>query len=80
MFHACRNEDYFGGGVSIYICQDFISVLLGDISFVSDVIEICSVKITIGSESIYVLGIYCPRDKAKLPGFDVIFEQYLISI
>ena len=75
--HASRNEDKIGGGVSIYMSWDFKSVLLSDISFVSDVIKICSVKITVGNNSLYVLGIFHPLDKAKLPNFDVILSVVL---
>ena len=51
--------------------------MLSDISFVSDVIGICCAKVTIGNESIYVLGIYRSPDKAKLPEFDVILNYVL---
>ena len=43
----------------------------------TDVIEICSVKITIGNESIYVQGICRPNDKAEVPEFDVILNDVL---
>ena len=74
-FHSCRNEDKIGGGVSIYIKLDFKSALLSDISFVSDVIETCSVKVAIGDESVYELGIYRPPDKAR---FDVILNDLML--
>ena len=59
-----------GGGISIYVEDKYKSVLLNDISFVSDVVEICSVKVAIGNESIFEIGIYGPRDKAKLQQFN----------
>ena len=62
---------------NVYISQDFKSVLLSGISFVSDVIEICSVTITIGNESIYVLRIFRLPDKVKLPEWDVILNNVL---
>ena len=34
---------------------------------VSDVIEVCSLMISIGGESIYSIGIYCPLDNTKFP-------------
>ena len=43
----------------------------------SDVIEVCSVKITAGSEAIYEIRIYRPFDKAKLPQFDLILGDVL---
>ena len=51
--------------------------MISDISFVSDVIEICSVKITIGNKFINALGIYRPPDKAKLLKFDAILSNVL---
>ena len=76
-FHAYRDEDRIGGGVSIYVSEEFKSVYLSDVSFVSDVIEICGVKIAIGSEFINVLGVYRIPDKAKLPEFDEVLNDVL---
>ena len=45
--HVCRYNIGIGGGISIYVGDKYKSVLLNDISFVSDVIEICSVKVTV---------------------------------
>ena len=46
----------------------------------SDVIEICSIKVTIGNESVFVIGIYRPPYEAKLPHFDEILSNVLIRI
>ena len=51
--------------------------LLTDISFVSDVTEIYSVKITIGNESVCVLKIYLPPENATSPEFDVMLSDEL---
>ena len=50
---------------------------MNDILFISNLTEICSVKVTIGNESIFVIGIYRPPDKAKLPQFDEILSDVL---
>ena len=43
----------------------------------SDVIEICSVKITIGNEPIFIKGIHGPPEGAKLARFDEILSYVL---
>ena len=50
--------------ISIYVGNKSKSVLLTDSTFASDVIEICNAKSTIASESIFVIGIYRPPNKA----------------
>ena len=66
-----------GGVISIYVEDKYMSVLLIVILFVSNVIEICNVKITIGYESTFVIGIYRPPDRDKLPQFDEIQSDIL---
>ena len=44
-FCVFRNNVGMGGGISIYKGYKHKSVLVNDISFVSNLIEICSVKI-----------------------------------
>ena len=43
----------------------------------SDVIEICSVQVTIGNESIFVIRINWTPDKAVLPPFDTVLFDAL---
>ena len=46
----------------------------------SDVIEICSIKVTIGYGTVFVIGIYRPPAKALLPKFDEILTDVLTRI
>ena len=62
---------------SIFVGNKYKSVSLNDISFLSDIIEICSVKVIIGNEPILVRRIFRPPDKAKLPQFDAVLSDVL---
>ena len=80
LFRICRNNVGMGGGISIYVGDKYKSVLKNDISFVSDIIEICSVEVTIGNESIFVIGIYHPPVETKLPQFNEILRDVLATL
>ena len=55
--------------ISLYVGSHCQSLLFHDILIVPDVIKICCVKINVGNESIFVIGIYRSADEAELPQF-----------
>ena len=66
-------------GISMYVGNTCKFVLFNDILFVSDVIEIYGVKVSIGkrNEPILVIEIYRPPDKIKFPQYDEIMTYIL---
>ena len=59
-YHTVRS-DRRSGGVSVYVSKSLESQILSEITFIYNYIEICSVKIKLGSEYWYLLGIYRPH-------------------
>ena len=52
-FYICGKNVGMGGRISMYVGNNNKSVLLDDTSVESYIIEICSVMVTIGNESIF---------------------------
>ena len=74
-YHITRNDGRRSGGVSVYVSKSLDSKFLPEITFCNYSIEICSVKIRLGSEFWYFLGIYRPHS-----GTPEEFLQYLGEI
>jgi len=73
-FHVYR-DGRRGGGVSIYINNDYVSKVISRWSYVADNIEICSVEVTAGMSRIMIHGVYRPPDKDLL-----VFTDELLNI
>lgn len=68
-YHVCRDERR-GGGVSIYVLDEFRSRKITDRCFISDICEMCSVSVSVSdTENIFIHGIYRPPDY-PLPPFN----------
>ena len=65
-----------GGRPSICVLNNYKSVLLKDILFVSDVIEICSAKFTIGNESIFVTGLIAHLKKLNYHNLMLFYSMF----
>ena len=57
-YHTVRHGR--SGGVSVFVKSHINSEIIDDLSFANNSIEICAVKITNGSHSLFVFGIYRP--------------------
>jgi len=60
--HVYR-RDRRGGGVSIFIKKGYKFKLISQFSYLGLNLEICTVRLDIGSESVIVHGVYRPPDK-----------------
>jgi len=63
--HTIRREGR-GGGVSVYTSNKFCAVKIDDCSVCDKTVESCAVRISIGSESYFVLAIYRPHSDTIL--------------
>jgi len=59
-FHTVRRNGR-GGGVSVFCKSDIRCVKLENFSFGTGTIEVCTVRIDVGSSSIYLVAIYRPH-------------------
>ena len=67
------------GGVSVYVKQQLPSSKIDAHSYVDESIEICTVKISVGTKHLFVCGIYRPHS-GTIDGFTAALERSLASI
>lgn len=60
-YHVTRTGHQRSGGVSVYVKNKYDSTNITQLSFVNENIEICTVKITVGNRSYFILAIYRPH-------------------
>ena len=58
-FHMYRNQKT-GGGISLFLKSRFSGVMIDEFSYVSDVMEVCTIKANIFGNSVIIMGIYRP--------------------
>ena len=66
--HHTYRVERRSGGISVYVRNDIASTLIPELSFCNDTIEICVVKIRLGSELFSLIGIYRPHS-GTIPNF-----------
>jgi hypothetical protein len=72
-YHSVR-QNMMGGGVSVLVSDQLESEILPKYSFINDVFEMCSVRLTIEKKSYNVLGVYRPPDKSCVEFNKTFFE------
>ena len=58
-YHNCRSNSR-GGGVAIYVNDSFVSSCLTELCVVSEILEVCTVKVNGYGLELYLLAIYRP--------------------
>ena len=59
-YHTIRS-DRRSGGVSVFVDKNFHSHMIVNLCYANQNIEICTVRIMLGDEPIFILGIYRPH-------------------
>ena len=62
----CTDGSRGYGGVSVFVKSSFISQSIDELCFANQVIEISTVKVHVGSSSLFILGIYRPHSDSVL--------------
>ena len=74
-FHAFR-EQRNGGGTSIFVKSKYDAALMSETTFVSDVLEVCTVKAKVCGNNIIIISIYRPPN-SSLVQFNLELENLL---
>jgi len=62
--HHVYRKDRRGGGVSVFVRENYECSLLPQFSYVGDNLEVCSCVLSVGRKRLVVHGIYRPPDRA----------------
>ena len=76
-FHTIRTVNR-SGGISIFVKSSFLCQKIDHLSFANQTIEICTVKIQIGSLNFFILGIYRPHSDS-IENFIIALNEILDS-
>lgn len=75
-FHVHR-KDRRGGGLSVYVHNQYKCEALLDLTILNDIAEICTVKITINNTELIIMGTYRPPISANIPDFTAIINNFM---
>ena len=49
-----------GGGVSLFIKFNYKSVTFSEFSYITNVLEVCTIKVNIQNNTVFIVGVYRP--------------------
>ena len=79
-YHVPRPPGHEHGGVSCYVRESFDSELVENLSFVNNLIEICTVKVKVKEEIFIISSVYRPSNKhIDVDNFDKYLSNLLKS-
>ena len=79
-YHVFR-DDRRAGGVSVYVKSNISSVCVSELSYVRDVIEINTIRITLCNRTdVCIIGIYRPPERQYMRDFIVLIGDILRSL
>ena len=58
-FHTYRDQRT-GGGISLFVKSNYKSVVLSELSYVTNVLEVCTIKVNIQNNTVFIVGVYRP--------------------
>lgn len=70
-FHSYRTNKR-GGGISLFVKNCYNASIIPEFTYVSDIIELCTVKVDIKEYELYVIGVYRPPNKSNV---DLVTEK-----
>jgi hypothetical protein len=78
-FHSFR-PNRRGGGISVYIRNYLQATPVNELTFVNDICECCTVKVSLSADSyVNIVAIYRPPDPAKLLEFNSFVADDILS-